>query len=198
MHLKRLCPNHIWITLDGKSSYYSPPFLLPLRVQAVRKLNPIDLKHLSFHIFHHAVDQDSGYLFQLSKKHKEEHPEVEVTRHSEVNAVGRDEVVEYCVMTEDMDMFHDVVGDAPETSVKEHSAPGPPPLSPISPKNKATSQTLPPPPPSLASKNPISLPPSPPPPPPIPFTSGNPACPPNPPPPMTSRNGVPVPSAMCA
>ncbi|XP_022893726.1 uncharacterized protein LOC111408156 [Olea europaea var. sylvestris] len=167
------------------SSYYSSPFLLHLRVQAVRKLNPIDLKHLSFHIFHHAVDQDSRYLFQLSEKHKEEHPEIEATRHSE--------------MTKDMDKFHDVVGDAPETSVKEHSAPGPPPLLPISPKNKATSQTLPPPPhlpPSLASKNPISLPSSPPPPLPIPFTSGNPSCPPTPPPPMTSRNGVPVPPAM--
>ncbi|GER36492.1 hydroxyproline-rich glycoprotein [Striga asiatica] len=32
---------------------YSPPMLLPLRVQAVGKLNPIDLKRLSFHMFPH-------------------------------------------------------------------------------------------------------------------------------------------------
>ncbi|CAI9760203.1 unnamed protein product [Fraxinus pennsylvanica] len=183
----------------GVKTSYSPSLLLPRRVQAVRKLNPIDLKHLSLHIFPHAVDRDSRYSIQLSKKHEEEHPEIEATWHSEVNAVGRDEVVEYCEKTEDADKIYEVIGDAPEISVKEHSAPGPPPLSPVSPKNKAMFQI--PPPPSLASRNTMSLPPSPSPPPlppPLPFTSGNPACPPPPPPPMTSRNGVPVPPAIGA
>ncbi|KAL2473588.1 putative protein-like [Forsythia ovata] len=186
----------------GVKASYSPPLLFPLRVQAVRKLNPIDLKRVSFHILPHAAGLDSRYLIRLSKKNKEEQADVEAKRHSGVNAVGRDEVVEDSEMTEDMTKTDEVVGDAPGTSEKEHSAPGPPappplpPLLPVSLRNKAMSQTSPPPPPPppLASRNTISFPP--PPPPPLPFTSGNPACPPPPPPPMTSRNAAPLPPAM--
>ncbi|KAL2473618.1 uncharacterized protein Fot_49354 [Forsythia ovata] len=165
----------------GVKTSYSPPLLFPLRVQAVRKLNPIDLKRLSFHILPHAGGLDSRYLIRLCKEDKEEQADVEAKRHSGVNAVGRDEVVEDCEMTEDMTKTDEVVGDAPDTSEKEHSAPGPPappplpPLLPVSLRNKAMSQTSPPPPPPppLASRNTISFPP--PPPPPLPFTSGNPA-----------------------
>ncbi|CAA0817901.1 Unknown protein [Striga hermonthica] len=39
----------------GEKGSYSPPMLLPLRVQAVGKLNPIDLKRLSFHMFPHGT-----------------------------------------------------------------------------------------------------------------------------------------------
>ncbi|PIA30676.1 hypothetical protein AQUCO_05400050v1 [Aquilegia coerulea] len=39
---------------------YSPPLLWPLRLQAVGKLKPIDVKRLSFHILPHAVACNSG------------------------------------------------------------------------------------------------------------------------------------------
>ncbi|KAL2524176.1 Uncharacterized protein Adt_09230 [Abeliophyllum distichum] len=186
----------------GVKTSYSPPLLFPQRVQAVRKLNPIDLKRLSFHILPHAADLDSRYVIRLSKKENKEQPDVEAKQHSGVNAVGRDEVVEDCEMTEDMAKTDEVVSDAPDTSEKENSAPGPlppPPLLPVSLRNKAMFQTShpPPPPPPLASRNTISFPPPPPPPPPpFLFTSGNPACPPPPPPPMTSRNAALLPPAM--
>ncbi|KAL0442793.1 UNVERIFIED_CONTAM: hypothetical protein Slati_2002000 [Sesamum latifolium] len=53
---------------------YSPPLPLPLRVQAVGKLNPIDVKRLSFHMFPHAVNvaQDPRFVIQMNNREREE------------------------------------------------------------------------------------------------------------------------------
>lgn len=75
-------------TKGGKTGPYSPPLLLPLRVQALEKLNPIDIKRLSFHMFPHAVVQDSNYYIQTSKAEREHHPEFEENKCSEVKETG--------------------------------------------------------------------------------------------------------------
>ncbi|CAA3012746.1 uncharacterized protein LOC111370642 [Olea europaea subsp. europaea] len=49
----------------GEKMSYSPPRLLSLRVQAVEKLNPIDLKRLSLHMFHHTDAQDPKCSIQV-------------------------------------------------------------------------------------------------------------------------------------
>lgn len=72
---------------------YSPPLLLPLRVQAVGKLNPIDVKRLSFHMFPHAlaVGQDPKYILQTRAIENEEHQEVK--EKCEVKAVDENKVI---------------------------------------------------------------------------------------------------------
>ncbi|KAK2969844.1 hypothetical protein RJ640_030153 [Escallonia rubra] len=59
-------------TVATKGSY-APPLLLPLRVQAVGKLNPIDVKRLSFHMFPHvAAAQDSNLVNKAIEEEKAE------------------------------------------------------------------------------------------------------------------------------
>ncbi|XP_016437961.2 uncharacterized protein LOC107763965 [Nicotiana tabacum] len=55
---------------------YSPPLLLPLRVQAIGKLNPIDVKRLSFHMFPHVAAQDSNFVVQLTSAEAKKDSEV--------------------------------------------------------------------------------------------------------------------------
>ncbi|XP_010245333.1 PREDICTED: uncharacterized protein At4g04980-like [Nelumbo nucifera] len=50
---------------------YSPPLLLPLRLQDVAKLKPIDIKRLSFHMFPNLPTQDIIYETRSSKKYDE-------------------------------------------------------------------------------------------------------------------------------
>ncbi|XP_073030503.1 uncharacterized protein [Primulina eburnea] len=71
-------------TKGGKTGSYSPPLLLPLRVQAIEKLNPIDVKRLSFHMFPHVVVQDSNYYIQNQKAEREQQLELEERKRSEV------------------------------------------------------------------------------------------------------------------
>lgn len=75
-------------TEGGKTGPYSPPLLLPLRVQAIEKLNPIDIKRLSFHMFPYAVAQDSNYYIQTRKMEREHHLEFEEKKCSEVKETG--------------------------------------------------------------------------------------------------------------
>ncbi|KAL0353118.1 UNVERIFIED_CONTAM: hypothetical protein Sangu_0893100 [Sesamum angustifolium] len=58
----------------SEKTSYSPPLPLPLRVQAVGKLNPIDVKRLSFHMFPHAVNvaQDPRFVIQMNEREREE------------------------------------------------------------------------------------------------------------------------------
>ncbi|CBI38446.3 unnamed protein product, partial [Vitis vinifera] len=67
----------------------SPPFLWPLRMQAVGKLNPIDVKHLSFHMFPRVIPQDSTSNFTQKKSTvKEPEQEMEAKSDSEMTVAG--------------------------------------------------------------------------------------------------------------
>ncbi|XP_059659313.1 formin-like protein 5 [Cornus florida] len=83
---------------SGKISSYSSS-LLPLRVQAVGKLNPIDVKRLSFHMFPHI---DYNTLKQMNKTYEELKLEKEAKNDSEVTAAGTFEVSKDCKMTQDI------------------------------------------------------------------------------------------------
>ncbi|CAK9152492.1 unnamed protein product [Ilex paraguariensis] len=76
----------------GAKICYSPPLLLPLRIQAVGKLSPIDVKRLSFHMFPHVAAQDSKPLIQKTKP--ESSFEVRVTPPSTIEADKDDELTE--------------------------------------------------------------------------------------------------------
>ncbi|KAG9158721.1 hypothetical protein Leryth_024016 [Lithospermum erythrorhizon] len=56
---------------DGAKINLSSPRLLPLRLQAVGKLNPIDIKQLSFHLFAHVPAQDPGSVIQSTQPDNE-------------------------------------------------------------------------------------------------------------------------------
>ncbi|XP_073125612.1 uncharacterized protein [Henckelia pumila] len=75
-------------TKGGKTGSYAPPLLLPLRVQAIEKLNPIDIKRLSFQMFPHAVVQDPNYHIQTQKAEREQQPVFEEKKSSEVKETG--------------------------------------------------------------------------------------------------------------
>ncbi|KAL3519694.1 hypothetical protein ACH5RR_017843 [Cinchona calisaya] len=80
---------------------YTPPLLLQLRVQAVEKLNPIDVKRLSFHMFSHAAAQDPNYLLQKSETaDQEQRQEVEGKYESESKVAGTNEVNQVFEMEE--------------------------------------------------------------------------------------------------
>lgn len=83
----------------GTALSYSPTLLLQLRVQAVEKLNPIDVKRLSFYMLPHAVAQDSNYLLQKSETVGKQHSQVK--HESEAKAAGTNEVNEVFEMEED-------------------------------------------------------------------------------------------------
>ncbi|KAL3522230.1 hypothetical protein ACH5RR_015064 [Cinchona calisaya] len=70
---------------------YSPPRLLQLRVQAVEKLNPIDIKRLSFHMLSHAAAQEPNNQIQKSETVEERQPDVEAKHESEAKPAGTNE-----------------------------------------------------------------------------------------------------------
>ncbi|KAK4485202.1 hypothetical protein RD792_007828 [Penstemon davidsonii] len=91
-------------TKTEKSSY-SPPMLLPLRVQAVHKLNPIDIKRLSFHMFPHAVAQDQAFLIQTNVKQQSEVKTADIDNVIEKDETEKIEEVEVnteCLMEVDV------------------------------------------------------------------------------------------------
>uniref|UniRef100_A0A5B7B8E3 Uncharacterized protein n=1 Tax=Davidia involucrata TaxID=16924 RepID=A0A5B7B8E3_DAVIN len=81
------------------SRSYSPPLLLPLRVQAIGKLNPIDVKRLSFHMFPHVAAQDSNPLKQMKMTVNELKPEKQATNDSQMTAADS---IEDCKRTGDI------------------------------------------------------------------------------------------------
>ncbi|KAL2475403.1 hypothetical protein Adt_36139 [Abeliophyllum distichum] len=98
----------IWkVSNKGEKISYSPPRLLPLRVQAVEKLNPIDLKRLSLHMFHHTVAQDLKYSVQVTTD-KVQQLELQGKQHSEVKEGDVIEVNQDFKMVDDMDKIDDI------------------------------------------------------------------------------------------
>ncbi|CAI9087523.1 OLC1v1021606C3 [Oldenlandia corymbosa var. corymbosa] len=130
----------------GTKLSYSPPLLLQLRVQAVEKLNPIDVKRLSFHMLSHAVANEPNVLDQKSET-VEKLP-AEVKHESEAKVGGTNDVSQDFEMEEDtMDIsmnpegsvkpaggiwtgeVNSESGPAPNTSTKMDIDVVPPPIS---------------------------------------------------------------------
>ncbi|KAA8519828.1 hypothetical protein F0562_014082 [Nyssa sinensis] len=88
--------NHFNKVGEFEKSSYSPPLLLPFRVQAIGKLNPIDVKRLSFHMFPHVAAQDSNLLKQMNMTAEELKPEKEANKDSEVTAADSIKVTKDC------------------------------------------------------------------------------------------------------
>ncbi|XP_073311870.1 uncharacterized protein [Primulina huaijiensis] len=199
-------------TKGGKTGPYSPPLLLPLRVQAIEKLNPIDIKRLSFHMFPHAVVQDSSYYIQTRKAERELNLEFEEKKCSEVKETGSiNEADQDYEMIDVMDIpklrsnvteFVTPVVFIPPTSLPNDEVKFQIPMPqaqndtmPVTLCPQALSVPAPPPPvPSpLLSTHFVPAPIPPPPPPLLSTTTAQPLPPPPPPPPSSLRNGPPLP-----
>ncbi|XP_073155122.1 uncharacterized protein [Henckelia pumila] len=110
---------------------YSVSLLLRPRVLAVRKLNPVDVKHLSLDMFPHTVVQDPRYLVQLGETGKED-KECKM-RGTDINEVNHNlETIERINDDDRPDCAVNVVDTIKETLVKL-SPPTPPPVAPLSP-----------------------------------------------------------------
>ncbi|KAL5841699.1 hypothetical protein ACOSQ3_012302 [Xanthoceras sorbifolium] len=187
---------------------YMSPLLLSLRVQSVGKLNPIDVKRLSFHMLPHVQAQvDPSSFFQKPKTVDEEFLLAEKGESvDEVIKVDDEETKDCCDGIETpkgssvLNLNVSITGAEVETPVilekeaADHdqlvftAAPSRPDLSP----NVAPEQASlpPPPPPSVLQPNVGFLPLTPPPPPSIsqPNVVHDQAPPPPPPPPMSQPN----------
>ncbi|PIN01135.1 hypothetical protein CDL12_26358 [Handroanthus impetiginosus] len=199
-----------WKSLNNNDkTSYSPPRLLPLRVQAIGKLNPIDVKRLSFHMFPHAVAlaQDPKYGITTER---------ELIKPVDVNKVNQDDE-----MMDDMEIVNDVNEESelkseslkigkldsngrnwigsprkqsqiqvPSTTNRVSSAAPPPQAEVPGPNLSAEFKPFAPPQPQLS---PVITTPSPPPPPPPQWpptiTERNIAAPPPPPPPPVVTSG---------
>ncbi|KAK3028500.1 hypothetical protein RJ639_038568 [Escallonia herrerae] len=172
-------------TVATKGSY-APPLLLPLRVQAVGKLNPIDVKRLSFHMFPHvAAAQDSNLV---NKAIEEENAKIEEKNQPEVTAEDTMEVDINFKMLEDIQKIlmtnldkitshkgRYLIGTP---NIQPTPSPGSlakgamdvelPPPSPPKQSNVAA-EVAPPPPSMMSSSAVVSSVPAPPPPPPSPY-----------------------------
>ncbi|CAN4078987.1 unnamed protein product [Withania somnifera] len=93
---------------------YSPPRLLPLRVQAVGKLNPIDVKRLSFHMFPHVAAQDSNFVVQLTTTVNEQKSDEEAKNDSQVKAKDDQQFGQDCEMTDLSDVLLTSLDDESE------------------------------------------------------------------------------------
>ncbi|KAI8000003.1 Uncharacterized protein LOK49_LG09G00645 [Camellia lanceoleosa] len=191
---------------------YCSPLLLPLRVQAVEKLNPIDFKRLSFHMFHYmAASGHRNTTVGEQKQEKEVNNDCKITETSGIEL----EDTEDCKIKEDIQKILMInlekitsdkgrnwignpnisLGPSPHSlkfrpNVAEAGVlPPPPPSTPTSPMVEVEVEVevdvLPPPPPSTPMSPMVeesTLPPPPPPPPP-PMSQNVVASPPSPPPP---------------
>ncbi|XP_073056069.1 uncharacterized protein [Primulina eburnea] len=162
---------------------YSLTLLIRPRVLEIRKLNSIDVKHLSLDMFPHTVVQDPRYLVQLSETGKED--EGCKTREADINEVNHNlEMIERINNVDGPD-YAMKVDTIKETLVKL-SPPTQPPVATLSPIGLTLpSMTLhklapsPPPPPPPCVK-PQKLVPTPPPSPPqMALRDGSPPLPPH-------------------
>ncbi|XP_019169692.1 PREDICTED: uncharacterized protein LOC109165407 [Ipomoea nil] len=82
----------------SKRDCFSTPVKLPLKVGPVGKLNPVDVRHVSLHMFSHVMVQDPNYMVQVTNTVsplREQQPGTEEKHESQVNiADGRCEVKE--------------------------------------------------------------------------------------------------------
>ncbi|XP_073056045.1 uncharacterized protein [Primulina eburnea] len=142
---------------------YSLTLLIRPRVLEIRKLNSIDVKHLSLNMFPHTVVQDPRYLVQLSETGKED--EGCKTRGADINEVNHNlEMIERINDVDGPD-YAMKVDTIKETLVKL-SPPTQPPVAPLSPIGLTLpSMTLhklapsPPPPPCVKPKKLVPTPP---------------------------------------
>lgn len=201
----------------------SPPFLWPLRMQAVGKLNPIDVKHLSFHMFPRVIPQDSTSNFTQKKSTvKEPEQEMQAKSDSEMTVAGAfeeakdDKSIEETpdVVVADLnDMSSNEGGDnkiseAENLSIspmpssasferedREVFGPPPaPPSPPAPPQLSLNAERVSLPPPMLQPKIAAPPPQPPPPPQPLPLVTSRVSVPPPPLPPMPLTNeGAPPP-----
>ncbi|CAL5408748.1 unnamed protein product [Camellia sinensis] len=130
---------------------YCSPLLLPLRVQAVEKLNPIDFKRLSFHMFHYMAG--SGHRNTTvgeQKQEKEVNNDCEITETSGIEL----EDTEDCKIKEDIQKIlminlEKITSDKGRNWIgNPNISLGPSPRSLKFRPNVAEAGVLPPPPPS--------------------------------------------------
>ncbi|XP_075523155.1 uncharacterized protein LOC142555903 isoform X2 [Primulina tabacum] len=165
---------------------YSLTLLIRPRVLEIRKLNSIDVKHISLDMFPHKVVQDPRYLVQLSETGEED--EGCKTRGADINEVNHNlEIIERIndVDSPDCAMKVDTIK---ETLVKL-SPPTQPPVAPLPPIGL-----------TLPSMTLQKLAPSPPPPPPCVKSQKLVPTPPPSPPQMALKDGSPPlqPPVMCS
>lgn len=173
-------------------AHSSPPFLVPLGVEAVGKLKPIDLKRLSFHMLPHGAALESNYVVPIVntdsrfKEEEEEEAETEEKLDSEVkleadgfDGLKQDSDISDLEMTKD---DHETNLPSP-VEVLQPPPPPPPPPPPMAASRSVTTQP--------ASSNLVHFPP--PPPPPCPMGSKTMAPPPPPPPAPMGKGAAPPP-----
>ncbi|KAI3439942.1 uncharacterized protein J3R85_004067 [Psidium guajava] len=157
---------------------YTPPLLFPLRIRAVGKLNPIDVKRLSLFTFPNVSAQTGSTPYATLEK-KEEASNIDDVKEK----LAKEEALQDKVQPLQM-----LSSGLP--SPMSPPPPPPPPPCRISPIEVQPNTLAPPPPPSSSVKQYI-----PPPPPPAPKMQGNVAVPPPPPPPLQtpSKGSAPPP-----
>lgn len=205
-------PNYPSNVVDFAFAPSSPSFLWPLRMQAVGKLNPIDLKRLSFHMYPFAVPKDSGSCsIQKTSTVKELEQEVEEESSSQMAVVGPSEEKPDTVMVDLNERSRSEDGDENASEAQKLNM-SPPPSPPSPPAPTQSSQPTPMPQPKVAAPQPPPLqhspsettappqaslplrnPVAPPPPPPLPMLRSNGAALPSPGPPPPSGNAPPLP-----
>ncbi|KAK9267119.1 hypothetical protein L1049_009538 [Liquidambar formosana] len=122
---------------------YRAPLLLPLRVQAVGKLNPIDVKRLSFHMLPHMVAQDSSNLIQKNKIVEKPKPEIEVKNNFEVTVADTKEDTKNCEAMEETPKSQ--MSKSNEDKFGQNGYPTTPPVStPVTLARGTTEELLPP------------------------------------------------------
>ncbi|CAI9279718.1 unnamed protein product [Lactuca saligna] len=143
---------------------FSTPFLLPLRVNAIKKLSPIDVKRLSIHMYSHVAQQVANTFDQIEESKKNS----ELTN-------------DYVVLVANPPT-PPLLSPSPPSPLPPVSPPPPPP-PPMSTSRIQTPHPLP--------QTPPPLPPPPPPPPSSTIQTVTPQqLPPPPPPPMVSRDAT--------
>lgn len=189
--------------MKAANASYTSPLLMSLRVQAVGKLNPIDVKRLSFHMLPHVGIQDPSKSLTNScqKNNVIEEQQQDENSNSEVRKKDPlKEIKDNCTkinspttQTEESSPL----SSQPDLSPNVASVQPPTPTLPNLQTTISASPTPPPPPPTL-QPNVTPAQPMPLPPPPLPGMSGaSPATPPPPPPSTgTSRAAPPPPPPM--
>ncbi|KAH9796860.1 Hydroxyproline-rich glycoprotein family protein [Citrus sinensis] len=187
------------LTKAANASYTSP-LLMSLRVQAVGKLNPIDVKRLSFHMLPHVGIQDpsnsptnscqENNIFEEQLQDENSNSEVKKADPLEEIKDNCTEINSPSTQTEESLPSSAQPGLSPKVALVQ---PPPPPLPNL--KIAVSASPTPPPPPPTLQPNVTAAQPMPPPPPlPQPGMSGAPpATPPPPPPPPGTSGATPPP-----
>lgn len=204
---------------ENRNASYTSPLLMSLRVQAVGKLNPIDVKRLSFHMLPHVGVQDTSVLCQKNEIIEEQKQDEK--GNSQVNkAEPLEKIEDNCTEirtpknssttpTEELLPPSSYPDLSPNVACSVPSPPPPPPPmlqinlaapllppppTPLSQPNIAAPPP-PPPPPTMFQPNVKASRPLPPPPPSPPGTLGAASATPPPPPPPPGKSGAAPPPA---